>query len=133
MLQALLGFIIVGSFPCVAILWTWTVIVALRLFSIRLPFSFPIHINPRRQRELDDVLKGKSLGTYVLVSGFLLFSCPLWAGLTAYNLLCDRYIWPSTYSVGRFTGTILTFAVAGVWFGVRDWKRSAKRESGITI
>ncbi len=62
-------------------------------------------------------------------SCFLLFACPFWAGLTAYDLLCGRYIWPSTYGVG----TILGFAVAGVWSGVRDWKRSAKKEIGVAI
>jgi hypothetical protein len=132
-MKALLGLAIVGSFPGVAILWTWAMVAALRLFSIRLPFSFPFHFYTHRERELRAVLKGRSLGTYVLISGFLLFACPFWAGWTAYDLLCDRYIWPSTYSVNRFTGTILLFAVAGAWHGVSDWKKSRKKEIGAAI
>lgn len=132
-MKALLGLAIVGSFPGVAILWIWAMVAPLRLFGMHLPFSFPFHFYTRRESELLAALKGRSLGAYVLVSGFLLFACPFWAGLTAYDLLCDRYIWPSTYTVNRFTGTILGFAVAGVWSGVRDWKRSAKKEIGVAI
>jgi hypothetical protein len=129
-MQALLGIAIVGSFPSVAILWTWAMVGALRLFQVPLPFSFPFHFYTRRERELHTALKGKPMGTHVFVSGILLFSCPWWAGMTTFDLLTNRYVGPSTFSVNRFTGTALLWAVAGVWFGVSDWKKSQREGIG---
>ena len=121
----------VVTIPIVLILWTWGVIAALRDLGIHLPLSFAVHAYPRRKRELQAALRGASAETYIFVSGFLLFACPFFLALTAYEFLSDRFIRHSTYSrfdVSWLVGSLLIWAALGAWSGVSDWKKSKERE-----
>ena len=86
----MLWIVAIGACLATIILWQLTMIASLRIFGIRVPFSVAFHIYPRRQHELFDALKKKRKDTFVLISGFLLFACPLFVGLTAYDYILDR-------------------------------------------
>jgi hypothetical protein len=118
----LLGIAIFGSFPCAVILWTWAAVWTLRSFGISLPLSFAVHFYPRRQRELQIALYGVSKEMYVLIRGFLLFACPMFVGMSTYDLLAGRFIRHSAYSAGSFTGSLVIWTITGVWVGVSEWK-----------
>lgn len=58
-----------------------------RAFGVKIPFGSPFHIGERRERDLVTSLLGRSRGTCIFVSGFLLFTCPMFLALIAYDRL----------------------------------------------
>jgi hypothetical protein len=96
----------------------------LRTFGVEIPFSFPFHFSERRERDLIASLQGRSKGTCIFVSGFLLFACPMFLGLIAY----DRLL-PIRSSSGYYVGTavvLLILLIGGVSFGNRIWKKAQR-------
>jgi hypothetical protein len=75
----------IGAFLSAVVLWNVAMVAALRPFGIKLPSGFPFHFYTRQRRELLAALQGRPKGTYILVSGFLLFACPLFLGFVFYD------------------------------------------------
>jgi len=122
----------VGAFLGVAVFWNLAMVSALRFFRINLPFSLPFHFYRRREPELLVALEGRSINTYVFISGLLLFACPLFAGLTAYDYVIRRSVEHSTYGLNYIVGSVASFVLLGIggaWISISDWQKSA--ESGI--
>ncbi len=128
----LLWAVAIGAFLAAWSLWDLAMVAALRVFSIRLPISFAFLFWTRRERELHAALKEISKIKYVIISGFLLFACPLFAGFTAYDFFIDRYFRPSIHDVWTFMANILVWAIVGIGFGLSEWKKSVKKEVGTT-
>jgi len=111
------------------VLWELAVIVGLRLFDIKLPLSIAIHIYPRRQREMFAGLKEKGEDTFVFISGVLLWACPLFIGVTAYDLIFSIFD-PSgshpAHALDRIVGSIVVFMfmiACGIWTASREWNK----------
>jgi len=122
----------VGVFLGVVVFWNLAVVVGLRSFRINLPFSLPFHFYKRKEPELLEALKGRSINTYVVISGLLLFACPLFGGLIAYDYVVRRYLEHSTYGLNYVVGSVVSLVllgIGGVWISISNWQRSA--ESGI--
>jgi len=107
-------------------------IAILRLFGTSLPFSFAFHIYTGRERELNTALEGSSVEKYILVSGFFLFASPMLAAITTFDYLSDRYISHSPYNWAGFVGSVVIFAIAGVWLGISQWKKSSAKEKTVS-
>jgi hypothetical protein len=120
----------IGAFLSGAVLWDLAMVAALRSFRIKLPFSLPFHFYTRLERDLLAALKGRPLGAYVLISGFLLFACPLFVGFTAYDYIVRRYVDHSTFGLDYVVGSCVICAITGVWVGVTNWKKSAAKGIG---
>jgi hypothetical protein len=130
---SLLGLAAVGAFLGVMVLWDLAVIAMLRVLSIKLSFSTPFHFYRRKERELIAALKGRPKDTYILISGFWLFACPLFAGSTAVDYIVRRYIDHSTFGFGYVTGSVVFFillAIGGVWISASDWRKFAGNKIG---
>jgi len=104
-----------GAFVGTSVLWDLAMVVALRSFGIILPFSFPFHYCKRRNREELTALKGQPEGRYILISGFLLFACPLFAGLTMYEYILRRFVDHSAIGVYPVVGSIVICAAGWSW------------------
>lgn len=116
----------VGACIGVALLWQLAVVAILRVFGIRLPFSLLFPFYTRKAPELLHVQEEWTEGTYVLISGFLLLACPLFAGLVAYDYIERRYIDHSAYSADSLVGLAVIFlmlVVCARWRSVSDWKK----------
>jgi len=125
-------FAAVGAFLAVSILWNVAMVAALRLFRIDLPFSFPFRLFRHKEPNLLQATQGRSINKYVVISGVLLFACPLLAGLTAYDAVVRRFMGHSSYGMREFALSVAWFALlglCGVWTSIRHWQHS--RESGI--
>jgi hypothetical protein len=117
-------FTAVFGFAAVFVLYNLACISILRTFGVAIPHSFPFHFSERRERDLITSLQGRSRNTYIFVSGFLLFACPLFLGLIAYDRLLS--IRPSS---GYYVGTaivLLLLIMGGVSFGNRLWKKAQR-------
>jgi hypothetical protein len=117
-----------------AVFWNLAMIFVLRFFRIDLPFSLPFRFHRRKEPELLVALKGRSINTYVVVSGLLLFACPLFAGLTAYEYVVRQSVEHSTYgltSILESVASLVSLAIAGAWISIRNWQKST--ESGIGL
>lgn len=93
-----------------------------RAFGVAIPFGFPFHIGERRERDLITSLHGRSRGTCIFVSGFLLFTFPTFLVLIAY----DRLL-PIQHSRNYYTGTgiaLVIFSLCGVAIGNRIWQKA---------
>jgi hypothetical protein len=118
---------LVGVFACVGIvlLGQLAMVAFLRAVGIKLPFSFPFRFYTRKAPELLPVQERWSGGTYVLISGFLLLACPLFAGLVAYDYIERRYIEHTAYSADSLVGLAVVFILlvfGARWRSVNDWK-----------
>lgn len=114
----------VFGFAAVFVLCNLTCILILRAVGVALPYSFLFHLNEQRERDLNTSLQGRSRGEYILVSGFLLFTCPLFLGLLAYDRLASIH-----HDVNYYVGTavvLLVLTIAGVSLGNRIWKRAQR-------
>jgi hypothetical protein len=114
----------VFGFAAVIVLWDVSCISILRALGMAIPFSFPFHLSERRERDLITSLQGRSKSTYIFVSGFLLFACPLLLGLIAY----DRLL-PVQSSSGYYVGSavvLVILVICGVSFGNRVWVRAQR-------
>jgi hypothetical protein len=117
-------FTAVFGFSAAFVLCNLACISILRTFGVAIPFSFPFHFSERRQRDLVTSLHGRSRSTYIFVSGFLLFACPMFLGLIAY----DRLL-PIRSSSGYYAGTavvLMILVIGGVSFGNRIWKKAQR-------
>jgi hypothetical protein len=127
-MRSFLGLAAFGGCVGAIALWDLAVVAALRSFGIKLLFSTPFHFYTRRERELLAALNGRPKDTYVLISGFLFFACPLFAGLTTFDYIIRRYIDHSTIGLDYVVGSAVVF-VMFVMFGVgisnRKWKKFA--------
>jgi hypothetical protein len=131
-MNSLLGIAAVGAFLGAVVLWDLAVVAALRFFGIKLLFSTPFHFYSRKERELLAALQGRPKNTYVLISGFLLIACRLFAGATAFDYVVRRYVDHSTFGLNYVVGSVVLFVIltiGGVWINVRHWSKSA--ENGI--
>jgi hypothetical protein len=97
-----------GVFLGAVVFWNLAVVAVLRSLRINLPFSLAFHFYKRKEPELLKALKDRSVNTYVVISGLLLFACPLFAGLTAYGYVIRRYVEHSAYGLTYFAGLILS-------------------------
>jgi hypothetical protein len=100
----------------------------LRTFGVAIPFSFPFQFGERKERNLITSLQGRSKSTYIFVSGFLLFACPTFLGLIAY----DRLL-PIQSSKAYYVGTTVVLVIlvmGGVSFGNSVWKKAQRVSSG---
>ena len=112
---------VLGS-AAVVVLCTLVCVSIARTFGVAIPLAFPFHIGERRERDLITSLHGRSRGTCIFVSGFLLFTFPMFLGLIAYDRLLPIQS-SSYYYVG--TGVVLLIlALGGVAFGNRIWKKA---------
>ncbi|MGC1873017.1 MAG: hypothetical protein WA700_18825 [Acidobacteriaceae bacterium] len=121
-----------GAFLAVSIFWNLAMVGCLRLFRIDLPLSLPFRLFRHKEPNLLQAIDGASINTYVVISGLLLFACPLLAGLTAYDAVVRRVMEHSKYGMKDFAVSLAWFVVLGlwgVWTGIRHWQHS--RESGI--
>jgi len=115
-----------------AVFWDLATVFVLRFFRIHLPFSLPFRFYKRQEPKLLVALKGRSINAYVVISGLLLFACPLFAGLTAYDYVVRHSIEHSTYGLASILGSVawlVLLGIAGVWISIRNWQKST--ESGI--
>jgi hypothetical protein len=115
-------------FPGVAIFWNLATVGALRCLGINLPFSFPIRFYQREEPELLNALKNRSINTYVFISGVLLFACPLFLGLVAYDYVVSRFVEHLAYGLSYFAESVMLFAllgIGGVWISINNWQKSA--------
>jgi hypothetical protein len=121
-----------GAFVGAAVFWNLAVVAALRFFGVSLPFSLPFHFFKLKQPEVLKALPGRSINTYVLISGLLLFACPLLVGVSAYDYVVGRYLGHATtvlnYAVGLAAWVVL-LVVGGVRISIGHWQKS--EESGI--
>ncbi|MHB1674092.1 MAG: hypothetical protein ACYCSP_07565 [Acidobacteriaceae bacterium] len=125
-------FAAVAAFVASSILWNLAIIAALRLFRIDLPFSLPFRLFLHKEPDLLQSIHGRSINEYVVISGVLLFACPLLAGMAAYDAVIRRFIEHSIYGMKDVAVCVAWFALVGlcgVWTSVRHWQHS--RESGI--
>jgi hypothetical protein len=125
-------FAAVGTFLASSILWNLAMVAALRLLRIDLPFSLPFRLFRHKEPNLLQAIHGRSINEYVVISGLLLFACPLLAGMTAYDSVVRRFIEHSTYGMKDVALSVAWFALLGlwgVWTSIRHWQHS--RESGI--
>jgi hypothetical protein len=112
----------VFGFAAVFVLCNLACISILRIFGVAIPFSFPFHFGEGRERDLTTALQGRSKRTYIFVSGFLLFACPMCLGLIAYDCLL-----PTQFSGAYYVGTAIVFLImvmGGVSFGTGIWKKA---------
>jgi hypothetical protein len=117
-------FTAVFGFAAVFVLCNLACISILRTFGVAIPFSFPFHFSERKERDLITSLQGRSKSFYIFVSGFLLFACPMFLGLIAY----DRLL-PIRSSSAYYVGTavvLLILVMGGVSFGNRIWKKAQR-------
>jgi len=104
--------------------WDFAVIVALRAAGIRLSFTY-------RVRNWDDELFAavRNRGTYVLISGILLFACPLFLMSTFYDYLVTTFIEKRAYTTGYVVGSVVLFGLfvlVGVWSGANRWSKRSR-------
>jgi hypothetical protein len=131
---SLAGIVAVGVLLGAVFLCNLAVVAGLRAFGLGVPFPLPFHVFKRKEPELLEALKGRTINTYVLISGLLLFACPLFAGVTAYDYVVRRYIEHSVYTLNNLAESVVLLAVlviAGVWISLSHWQKSA--ESGIGL
>jgi hypothetical protein len=127
-------FAAMGVFVGIVVFWNLAVAAALRFFRISLPLSSSFHLFGRRRPEILEALEGRSINVYVLISGLLLFTCPLFAGLTSYDYVVDRFIYHTVFGLNYFLPSILSLVmlgICGVLISISHWRRSA--ESGIGL
>ncbi len=126
----------VGVFVGAAISWNVATIAILRIFGVDLSFSLAFRFCRRKAPEVLNALKGKSINAYVVVSGVLLFACPLFAGLSAYNYVVHRYAQHSTYGLGdafASIGWLVLLVILGAWVSIGYWQKSAEGGIGIAM
>ncbi len=133
-MRSLLVLAAVSVFVAVAIFWSVLTVAALRSFKINLPFSLPFHFFRRKEPYLLKALNGRSINAYVVISGLLLFACPLFAGLTVYDYVVRHFIEHARYGMTHIALSVVWFVllgICGVWISIRHWQKSA--ESGIGV
>jgi hypothetical protein len=111
-------------------------VAVLRSFRIKLPFSLPFHFRKRNEPELLKALKGRSVNTYVGVSGLLLFAATLFAGITAYDYLVRCYIEHPTYGLKCVLGStvsLVLLGIAGVRISISHWQKAAESGMGFAM
>jgi hypothetical protein len=113
MISARLGAFLVGMLVCELVS-----IAVLRCFRFNFPLSFAFHILSRRENEIVAALKGRSMGTYIFVSGFLLLAFPLFAGMILFDYL------GGVLNVNSFIGCATIFFVLPFYAGARNWKKA---------
>lgn len=125
----------VSVFLGAAVLWNLAMVFVLRFFSLNLPFSLPFHLYKRKEPELLVALKGRSINTYVVISGLLMFACPLFAGLTAYDVV-RHSVEHSTYGLTYIFGSVASLVllgIAGVWISISNWQESVENGIGFAM
>jgi len=108
----------------VIMLCNLTCIFMLRAVGVALPFSFLFHFNEQRERDLITSLQGRSRRTYIFVSGFLLFTCPVFLGMLAYDRLA-----PIQPNRGYYVGSaffLLVLVIVGTSIGNRIWNKAQR-------
>jgi hypothetical protein len=116
----------IGAAFAAVILWDLAMVDALRFVGITLPFSFALHFLGRREREVLAALNGRSSDSHVLVAGYLLFACPLFAGITAYDYIVRHFIKHSTIGLDSIVGSLAILVITGYCVGVNNWKKRDK-------
>lgn len=123
----------IGAWLGTIVLWQLTVIAALRIFGIKVPFPVAFHIYPREQYELLDALNRRSKDTFVFISGVLLLAGPWFVGLIA----CDYIVGRSAghlrnYGLDHIIGSAVVFVLM-IWCGIStsasEWNKSSGNSS----
>ena len=133
---SLVGIVAVGVLLATVFSCLLAVVAGLRSLGLGVPFSLPFHLFKRQEPQLLKALKGKSINTYVLISGLLLFTFPLFAGLTAYDYVVRRYIEHSVYELNNLAASVAVLAVlgvVGVWNSISQWQKSAESGVGLAL
>lgn len=96
--------------------------------SIRgmIPFGFPFHMGERGERDLITSLHGRSRGTCIFVSGFLLFTLPMFLGLIlsfAYDRPCPSRA-AGQFLTSEQSMALVILALGGIAIGNRIWKKA---------
>ena len=126
----------VGVFLGAVVFWNLAMVAVLRLSGINLPFSSMFHFYKRKEPEVLKALKGRSIDTYVVISGWLLFACPLFAGVTAYDYVVRRSIEHSPFGLNYILGSIawlVLLGIGGVWISISNWEKSGESGIGLAI
>ncbi len=126
----------IGVFLGVVVFWTLAMVAALRSFGTNVPFSLGFRFYRRNEPELLNSLRSRSINVYVAISGLLLFACPLFAGLTAYDYVVRHWVEHSTYGLNGAVGSVvalLVLGIAGVWVSLNDWQKSTESGIGLAV
>jgi hypothetical protein len=108
------------------ILWQLAVVAALRLFGMELPFSLAFRTHPQRENVLLAAFAGSRKDTFILISGFLLFACPWFLGLTVFDFIVKRSAGYPSYGLNYIVGSIvvlLLMIVCGIWTSASSWNK----------
>jgi len=125
-----------AAFVGAAISWNMATVAVLRRLGINLSFWLPFRLYRRQPPEVLNALRGRTINAYVAVSGLLLFACPLFAGLSAYDYVVRRYLQHSPYYMKYVLASIawlLLLVIVGVWVSLGDWQKGAEKGIGIAM
>lgn len=123
-------------FVAAAVCWNMATVAALRSLGIELSFSLPFHLFRRKTPEVLNALRDRAINTYVAVSGLLLFACPLFAGLLAYDYAVRRYGQHSPYDltyVFASLGWLVLLVIVGVRVSISHWQKRAETGIGAAV
>lgn len=101
----------IGASLGVVLLWQIAMIAVLRSLGTALPISSLFKFYVRKEAVLIRPQPEWTESTYILVSGFLLLACPLFAGLLAYDYVEHRYIEHSAYNADSVVGLAVVFVL----------------------
>lgn len=100
----------------VAVVWDLGATLVLRAFGIKLA---PLPLFAARRKDDETLAVMHSRRTYVLVSGVLMFACPLFVALTFYDFIDRTFIEPRPFvTAGYVVGSVVVFGLmmaVGVW------------------
>jgi fucose 4-O-acetylase-like acetyltransferase len=108
------------------VVWQLAMVAVLRLFDVKLPFSLAFYVYPRREHELFAALNERRKDTFVFISGFLMFACALFVGLTTYDYVMDCSVSHPPHGPNYFVGSAVAFVgmiVCGIWSGTSSWNK----------
>jgi hypothetical protein len=117
-----------------SIFWNVATVVVLRLVGVDLSLLLPLRLFRRETPEVLDALRGRTINTYVVISGLLLFACPLFGGILTYDYVIRRYVQHSPYNLAcalTSAAWLVLLVALGTWLSLGHWQRS--QESGIGL
>jgi hypothetical protein len=126
----------VCAFVGAVISWNVATVAVFRILGINLSCSLPFHFFRRKAPEVLNALRGRTINTYVFVSGLLLFACPLLAGASAYDYVVHRYIRHSPYGleyVLTSLGWVILLVILGVRVSIGQWQKGAETGAGVAM
>lgn len=110
------------GFAAVFVAWNLACKFVLLAFGIRIPLLYPFTSSSSGHEDVIVSLKGKSRRFYTFIFGFLLFVCPSFAGLMAYDRLARASSVDSAVLLAGSIVVLALFSIAGVSASGRAWK-----------